>query len=105
MVTQAIPVAVTNKRAYTDYHYQIYYQHIKQSLSAKYLGVTTDQHLVWKNHINEICNKLKLIQPKLFEEEPLSLSNINQIKLLQITGKTNFGVCCNSLVTPTAIPN
>ena len=54
---KCVHLAATNKRAYTDYHYQIYYQHIKQSPSAKYLGVTIDQHLMWKNHINEICNK------------------------------------------------
>ena len=32
---------------------------IKQSESAKFLGVILDEHLTWNNHITEVCNKLK----------------------------------------------
>ena len=37
--------------------YQIYRQQIHQVTSAKYLGITIEQHLTWKDHINDICHK------------------------------------------------
>ena len=58
--SKCVHVAITNKKYYNKYCYQIYSQHIKQSPSAKYLGVTIDQHLTWKDHINEICNKANI---------------------------------------------
>ena len=34
-----------------------YDQQLQQVSSAKYLGVTIDSHLTWKDHINDICSK------------------------------------------------
>lgn len=31
---------------------------IRESASTKFLGITLDQHLSWKQHINEVCNKI-----------------------------------------------
>ena len=54
---KCVHLAITNKRAYTNHHYQIYCQHIIESSSAKYVGVIINQHLTLKNHINEICSE------------------------------------------------
>ena len=35
---------------------------IHQVNSAKYFGVTIDQHLTWKDHINNICHKVNSIK-------------------------------------------
>ena len=57
---KCIHLTITNKKIYIKYCYQIYDQYIKQTSSAKYLGVTIDRHLTWKDHINEICNKANI---------------------------------------------
>jgi len=39
------------------YQIQTDSQHIQQNKSVKYLGVVIDEHLSWKEHVNNICSK------------------------------------------------
>ena len=50
-------VILTRKKTYIKHCYQIHGQQIQQNKSAKYLGVVIDEHLTWKEHVNEICSK------------------------------------------------
>ena len=40
------------------FHLKIDGVNIKQVFTVKYLGVTFDSNLTWKNHINKLCSKL-----------------------------------------------
>ena len=51
--TKCLHLIITN----TKTSYYIYSQQLKKVASAKYLGITIDSHLTWKDHINEICSK------------------------------------------------
>ena len=49
------------KILHTEYLSNIREQ-ILQVTSAKYLGVTIDQHLTWKDHINNICHRANSVK-------------------------------------------
>ena len=59
---KCLHVVITNKRSHIQNTYQIYGQQILHVTSAKYLGVTIDQHLTWKDHINNICHKANSVK-------------------------------------------
>ena len=50
------------KILYTEQLSDLYGQQIHQVTSAKYLGVTIDQHLTWKDHINKVCHKANSVK-------------------------------------------
>ena len=52
-----VHLTITNKITLFKHSYSIYDQQLQQLSSAKYLGVTIDSHLTWKDHINDICSK------------------------------------------------
>lgn len=64
-VTKCVHVTITNKRTFLNHNYNIYGQ--QQVPSAKYLGITIDSHLSWKDHINEICSKANSVNAFLKE--------------------------------------
>ena len=51
---------ITNKKSSISYDYQLCGQTIQKVSSVKYLGVTFDQHLTWKAHINNLCSRANL---------------------------------------------
>ena len=55
--SKCIHLTLTRKQTYIKHYYQIYNQQIQQNKSAKYLGVMIDEHLTWKDHVNDICSK------------------------------------------------
>ena len=55
--TKYLHLFITNKKTFLNHSYYIYSQQLKKVTSAKYLGITIDSHLTWKDHINEICSK------------------------------------------------
>ena len=67
--SKCIHVAITRKKTSIKHCYQIHSQQIQQSNSAKYLGVVIDQHLTWKEHVNNICSKA--IKAKAFLQRNL----------------------------------
>ena len=48
---------ITNKRKITDAQYQIHNTTLEIVEKAKYLGVTIDKRLSWKDHIGAITGK------------------------------------------------
>jgi len=78
---------ITNKINYISMHYFIKGQEIQEVSSAKYLGVTIDQHLTWNNHVKQVTNKANKI--KCFLQRNLKHCPINV--------KVN---CYKSLVRP-----
>ena len=52
-------VHLTNSSKYHPIKYSYYISNhlIQMVSSAKYIGVTFDEHLYWKNHIHNICAK------------------------------------------------
>ena len=66
---KCIHLAITRKKTSIKHCYQIHGQQIQQSNSAKYLGVVIDQHLTWKEHVNNICSKA--IKAKAFLQRNL----------------------------------
>jgi len=63
--TQSLHLAIANKKISLNIRsYNVFSQQLKQATSTKYLGVTIDNHLTWKDHINEINSKANL--PKTF---------------------------------------
>ena len=67
--SKCIHLAITRKKTSIKHCYRIHSQQIQQNKSAKYLGVVTDQHLTWKEHVNNICSKA--IQAKAFLQQNL----------------------------------
>ena len=55
--TKCVHLTITNKRTFFKHGYSIYDQQLQQVSSAKYLGVTINSHLTWKDHIIDICSK------------------------------------------------
>ena len=85
--SKCIHLAITRKKTYIKHCYQIHSQQIQQNKSAKYLGVVIDEHLTWKEHVNEICSKA--IKAKAFLQR-----NLHRCPVLV---KSN---CYTSLVRP-----
>ena len=48
---------ISIKHHILHYYYHLCDQLIQRVSQAKYLGVTFDEHLNWKHHIDSICNK------------------------------------------------
>ena len=48
---------ITNKHNFIDFHFSLYGHTIQKVKNVKYLGVTFDCHLSWKNHIDSIAAK------------------------------------------------
>ena len=48
---------ITNKRKVIKYHYLLHNVILKEVSNAKYLGVTMNTRLSWKNHVHKICGK------------------------------------------------
>ena len=74
---------------------QIHFENacIKQSESAKYLGVILDEHLTWNQQITEVCNKLKRYF-KLFYCIR-NLINTDQVRIIYyafIYSKIKYGI-------------
>ena len=61
---------ITNKHNFTDFHYSLYGHTMQKVKNAKYLRVTFDCHLSWKNHINSIAAKATAAQAFLQETLP-----------------------------------
>ena len=57
--SKCLHVVITKKRSYIQNNYRIYWQQIHQVTSA---GITIDQHLTWKDHINNICHKANSVK-------------------------------------------
>ena len=53
---------ITNKHNFIDFCYSSYGHTIQKVKNAKYLGVTFDCHLSWKNHIDSIAAKATAAQ-------------------------------------------
>ena len=53
---------VTNKTNRILMQYIIQGQVIQEVTSAKYLGITIDQHLTWNNHVKQVTNKANRIK-------------------------------------------
>ena len=81
------PSSYNKKKTYIKHCYQIHSQQIRQNKSAKYLGVVIDEHLTWKEPVNDICSKA--IKAKAFLQRNLFRC--------PITVKSN---CNASLVRP-----
>jgi len=43
-------------------HYFIQGQEIQEVSSAKYLGITIDQHLTWNKHVKQVTSKANKIK-------------------------------------------
>ena len=66
---------VSNKTNPICTHYFIQGQEIQEVSSAKYLGITIDQHLNWNNHVKQISSKANKI--KCFLQRNLKHCPIN----------------------------
>jgi len=53
---------ISNKINYISMHYFIQGQEIQEVSSAKYLGITIDQHLTWNNHVKQVTSKANKIK-------------------------------------------
>ena len=55
-------LSITNKTSSISYDYQLCGQVIRKVSQVKYLGVTFDQHLTWKAHINNLCSRANSVK-------------------------------------------
>ena len=63
------------------------------SSSTKYLGVTIDQELSWKEHIQELCNKLKGMFSVFYNiRKYLTLDHIKTIYYALIYSRIKYGL-------------
>jgi len=59
---KCIYLTISNKHHPINYNYYLSDHLIKRVSCTKYLGVTFDEHLTWKNHIHSICAKANATQ-------------------------------------------
>jgi len=78
---------VCNKSNPIPMRYYIQGQQIKQATSAKYLGVTIDEHLTWNDHVKNVISKANSVKNFLQRN----------LKYCPIDIKTN---CYNCMVKP-----
>jgi len=49
-------IRFSNKHSPVNFNYQIHNETLKEVTSLKYLGITIDKNLTWKEHVNNIRN-------------------------------------------------
>jgi len=54
---KCVHLKITNTKTSLNHNYTIYNHQLREVTSAKYLGITIDKRLTWKDHVNEICSK------------------------------------------------
>jgi len=55
-------IRFSNKHSPINFDYQIHNEILKKVSSLKYLGITIDKYLTWKEHVNNITNKAKSVR-------------------------------------------
>ena len=55
-------IVITLKHNTISYNYTMSNAKIKEVSTAKYLGVTINNHLTWSNHIDNICHKASSVK-------------------------------------------
>ena len=60
--SKCLHLTISNKRQPLSHCYYISNHLINKVSHAKYLGVTFDEHITWKNHIHDICAKANAAQ-------------------------------------------
>ena len=54
---KCVHLTISNKHHIIEHNYYLFDHLIQKVSKAKYLGITFDEHLTWKNHIHNICHK------------------------------------------------
>ena len=66
---------------------------INRTTSIKFLGITLDEHLTWKQHINEVCNKLKSLFHIFYNiRRYLSRENMKTLYYTLIYSRIKYGL-------------
>ena len=52
---KCVHLTISNKHHIIEHNYYLFDHLIQKVSKAKYLGITFDEHLTWKNHIHNIC--------------------------------------------------
>ena len=66
---------------------------INRTSSIKFLGIILDEHLTWKLHINEVCNKLKRLFHIFYNiRRYLSKENIKTLYYALIYSRIKYGL-------------
>ena len=55
--TKCVHLTISNKHHIIEHNYYLFDHLIQKVSKAKYLGITFDEHLTWKNHIHNIRHK------------------------------------------------
>ena len=66
---------------------------IERKSSIKFLGIILDEHLTWKQHINEVCNKLRSLFHIFYSvRRYLSKENIKTLYYTLIYSRIKYGL-------------
>ena len=76
-------IRITNTKLPILYDYIILKKKIKVASSVKYLGVYTDEHLTWKEHVKHTISKANTLRTLICFKEILPLAP-EQTKMLAI---------------------